>query len=706
MPSLFRAFRGTQCCALVLALLVSLGHTPALALDPSSEHVRASRDIARQLQHVHYRSLKIDTELSPRILDNYLMALDPQKLYFSAEDISFFESYRYQLDKAVRRGDLQPAYLIYQRFIDRTRERLEHNLALLEKGVDQFDFSVDEIMTLDREDAPWAADARALDELWRKRIKNAVLTQKLEGESEDAIEDSLTRRYSNQLKRISQTQSEDVFQVYMNAVTNTYDPHTVYFSPRNSENFKINMSLSLEGIGAVLQSDNEYTKVVRLVPAGPADKQGVLQPADRIIGVGQGKEGEIVNVVGWRLDEVVDLIRGPRQSLVRLEVIPAKSKGEHTTRTLSIVRDKVNLEEQSARSDTIEINRDGRTSTIGIIQIPTFYADFAGLQRGDPDARSTTRDVYRLIQSLQKEKGIEGLIIDLRDNGGGALQEAIALTGLFIERGPTVQVRTADNRVRVYDDPDQSIAYDGPLAVLVNRMSASASEIFAAAIQDYGRGLIVGEQTFGKGTVQSVRGLSHGQLKITEAKFYRISGGSTQHLGVVPDLLLPSVIDKEQIGEDALPEALPWDKISAVRYRELEGFQPVLETLRESHQRRMLADPEYLALIDEIAYVEMLRARNEISLNLEARKAEMAAQKAEELRVVNKRRKAIGEETFASYEALEAWQADNAGQFKRTELRDFYTRETAEILLDMLRIPTRMAGDEQLLQTRTAEVSG
>ncbi len=659
-------------------------------LRPTAEQENVSRDIARQLQYAHYRSLKIDGGVSSQVLDNYLKALDPQRLYLTSADVESFEAYRFRLDGAIKTGQLDPAFLIYKTYQQRLDRQLDFVLRLLDAGLERLSFEGHETLLIDRSEAPWAKDEEALNLLWEKRIKSAVLSQRLTGKKDEEILTSLKRRYESQRKRAWQARSEDVFQTYMNALTNTYDPHTQYFSPRSSENFNINMSLSLEGIGAVLQSDNEFTKVVRLVPAGPADKNGILQPADRIIGVGQGESGEIVNVNGWRLEEVVDLIRGPKQTVVRLEIIPAKSSDENETRIVSIVRDKVKLEDQSAQSDVIRLQRGAHTYSLGVIHIPTFYADFRALQAGDEDARSTTQDVLQLIENL-KQQGIDGLIVDLRNNGGGALQEAIGLTGLFIERGPTVQVRTADDRVRVYDDPDSSIAYTGPLAVLVNRMSASASEIFAAAIQDYGRGIIIGEQTFGKGTVQSVRSLSHGQLKITEAKFYRISGGSTQHKGVLPDLEIPSAIDKREIGEDALPAALPWDQIAAVAFRPFAGFRQGLDEMAEKHRVRMEQHPEYQALLQEIAYVTSLRNQTELSLNESLRREELQTSRQTELRVVNAKRLAEGQEPFKDYETFEAWQEEQASRQEKHDLIDFFTRETAEVLVDGLHLQAQVA---------------
>lgn len=657
---------------------------------PTIDQARASILIARQLQFTHFRNMTINNQLSSQVFDAYLDYLDGQRVYLTREDIEHLGRIRYQLGAALKTGQLQPAFDIYNLVQQRVIERLEFALSVLDQGIDKLDFSRDESILLDRSDADWEADTEALNALWVRRIKNAVLGQRLNGKDDDTIAENLRRRYEGQLKRAYQVRSEDAFQAYMNAFASMWDPHTAYFSPRTSENFNINMSLSLEGIGAVLQSDNEYTKVVRLVPGGPAARQGQLQPADRIIAVGQEDEPP-VNVIGWRLDDVVDLIRGRRDSTVTLEVIPASASDETVTKTIRIRRDVVKLEEQSASSEVLHIDRGGRNYSIGVITIPTFYADFQAMQAGDPNYKSTTRDVRRLITEL-KQEGIDGLVIDLRNNGGGALHEANDLVGLFIEDGPTVQIRNANNDVQVLEDEDPSVAYDGPLVVLVNRLSASASEIFAGAIQDYGRGLVVGSQTFGKGTVQSVRPLNHGQLKITQSKFYRVSGGSTQHRGVIPDIEIPSRIDKTRIGEDALEHALPWDQIEAVPHTRYFDFSSVITQLRQRHEKRFETSPEFQLLQQEIDFLEQQRQVNSVSLNYEKRKARHERIEQVRLGIANARRKLKGEEPFASLEDLEEWQDAQAADLDRTDDElDFIVREGGHIMADMLDLDQRMA---------------
>ncbi len=661
-------------------------------LAPSADMRRAAQELSRQLEYGHYRNMRVDDALSEKLLDNYLKWLDPQRLYFLKSDVEAFSAWRHTLDNELLTGELKSGFAIYNRYQKRVAERLGYMLGLLRDPDWKPDFGKNEMLELDREAAPWPASEAELDDLWRKRLKNAMISQILDEKPREEIRNALIRRYETQLKRLDQTTAEDAFQAYMNALTSLYDPHTSYFSPRVTENFNINMSLSLEGIGAVLQSDNEYTKIVRLVPGGPAERAGGLKPSDRIVGVGQGPDGEIQNVIGWRLDEVVDLIRGPKNSVVRLEILPAKAKSETETRIISIVRDKVRLEEQSAQKKTFTIRRGDKTLRMGVIELPAFYADFQAMQRGDPNYRSTTRDVAKLIRELKSE-GIDGLVIDLRNNGGGALNEAIALTGLFIPSGPTVQVRASDNRVRVYDDPDPSVLYDGPLVVLVNRMSASASEIFAAAIQDYGRGLIVGDQTFGKGTVQTIRPLNHGQVKLTEAKFYRVSGGSTQHKGVLPDLTLPFSIDKTEVGEDALPNALPWDQISSVYHAQYNKWKTVIPALKKAHDTRVSQDPMFQAVMAEQKWLEAQRDIKTVSLNLKARKAEQERQRAEQLAILNLKRQAKGEPPFKTWDEVESWQDEqSASDTGKTDEADAWLKESGQIIADFLVEGPRIAG--------------
>ncbi|MDB2689165.1 carboxy terminal-processing peptidase [Luminiphilus sp.] len=636
---------------------------PAYPLAPTEAQSATLKELVEVIEERHYASRRYDDGLSAQHFAAYIDALDPQRMFFDAADISEFAKWRLELDNAGRSGNLDPAFTIFDRYHQRLKERLESILASLPDTLARFDYSVEEFLVIDHSLMPWADDTSELDDRWRKRLKNQALSLKMADKAPEEIPITLERRYQNQLNRLDQYNAQDVFQIYANTLAEQYDPHTNYFSPRRAENFDINMSLSFEGIGAILQIDDEYAKVARLVPAGPADKQGQLRPSDLIIGVGQGDEGPIEDVVGWRLDEIVDLIRGPQNTTVRLEVIPGKGKTDER-RVVPIQRNEVKLEEQAAQKEIIEFEDESEVKhRIGVIDIPAFYIDFEAYRRGDKNYRSTTRDVKRLIDELVAA-GVEGLVIDLRDNGGGSLQEANQLTGLFIEYGPTVQIRSAESRVWRDGKRRRSNYYEGPLAVMINRLSASASEIFAGAIQDYGRGIVVGEQSFGKGTVQSLVPLQEGQLKITESKFYRISGGSTQHKGVLPDIDYPSVFDPAQIGESALDNALSWDQISPARFNRYQDYNTILPGLMARHQQRAANDPDYRYLEDQVEMAREARKVSALPLQESGRLAMRDEQEAKALAIENRRRSAKG---LATLESLASANDDAEGAMTPTE---------------------------------------
>lgn len=616
-------------------------------LTPEPEYTKLDRIIASLLSYYHYNQGKLDNALSSNTFDNYLQALDFNRSYFLASDIAAFEKYRFRLDDNIRAGNLWPAYDIYNVYQRRVADRTARIHEILRRPVD---FSVPEFLELDRKEASWATSQAELDEIWRKRLKHELLNLILAGKDLDEARETLDKRYDGRQRRTAQSSSEDVFQLYMNAISQAFDPHTAYFSPRNTENFNIQMRLSLEGIGAVLRMEEEQTTIVELVPGGPADLSKELKPNDRIIGVGQGNRGPMVDVVGWRLDDVVDLIRGPRGSVVRLQVLPAESQVSGPIKTVRLVRNEIRLEKQAAKSEVKTIRQDGRSYRIGIITIPTFYLDFAAVQRGASNYRSTTRDVRRLLSQLKAEK-VDGLIVDLRQNGGGSLQEAIELTGLFIESGPVVQIRNTKGEVEVERDPDPTQAYGGPLAVLVDRYSASASEIFAGAIQDYQRGIVIGEQTFGKGTVQSLFDLDRyvtdskdptGQLKLTIAKFYRINGSSTQHRGIIPDIAFPSAFDSQEVGESARENALPWDEILPTRYQTGGSLDGLIPALARRHEARIGSDPAFQELLEDIEITRQALDQTRVSLLESQRRAEREEQQSRELERENRRRLAQG----------------------------------------------------------------
>ncbi len=630
-------------------------------LFPDQRHERIGAIITQFIEQSHYNRVAVDDELSSRVLDRFIESLDRNRLYFLKGDIEYFDTFRNELDDMVKNDSLEPVFDGFQVYQTRVRERLE--FALTQLG-NEPDFTVDETYQFDRSEEPWAETSAELDEIWRRRVKNEALNLVLEGEPWNKVQEVLGKRYSGYLRRLNQVNSDDVFERFMNTFVNTLDPHSHYYSPRSTDEYRIQMSLSYFGIGASLQTEDDFVKIAGIIPGGPAAADGRLKPEDRITGVAQGTDGEVVDVIGWRLDDVVDLIRGPADSVVRLEIIPANALPGSPKKFVDLIRGQVKLEEQAAKSEIIKVPREGREWSIGVIEVPSFYRDYPALGRGDKDFRSTTKDVRRLISELEAD-GIDGLVIDLRGNGGGHLTEATALSGLFIDNGPVVQLRNSNGRISRLDDPDPvaRVAYNGPLAVLVDRFSASASEIFAAAIQDYARGVIVGQQTFGKGTVQNLYPLDQylrseddtgfGQLTLTIGKYYRVTGESTQHRGVDPDILLPSHINTEIIGESVRDSALPWDMIPTTRFRAGKPLDTTIESLTVSHAARAKDDPNFQYQLDMIRTAEEMAARKTLSLNLETRKAEREEELEGRLARENARRAALDLEPIESLDDLE-----------------------------------------------------
>lgn len=667
---------------ILIAVAALLPFTAHATLEPSKMHESAVKSVARAFEKGHYRSQKLDDNLSEIVFDRYIEILDPSRSYFLKSDLDKYSQYRTQLDNQIRKGDLSVAYAIYDLYLTRFNNRQEYLLEKLNQGVD-YEFTENETLPVSREEAPWFASQQEADSYWDKRLKSALLNLKLADRSREEAVETLTKRFTAQRNRALQSESDDVFQTFANALANSYDPHTSYFSPRVSENFQINMSLSLEGIGAVLQTEDEFTKIVSLVPAGPADKSGQLSPADLIVGVAQGEDGEFEDVVGMRLDDVVQLIRGPKDSIVRLEVIPAGSQEGASRRIVSLVRSKVQLEEQAAQSKVIRIDRDGKNYKLGVIEVPAFYIDFAALQKGDPNYRSTTRDVAVLIEEL-KQQNVDGLIIDLRDNGGGSLREANELVGLFISRGPTVQIRDSNGRIDVLGDYDPETLWTGPLTVMINRLSASASEIFAGAIQDYRRGLVVGSRTFGKGTVQTLQPLQHGQIKLTTAKFYRISGESTQHEGVSPDIDFPSLIDEEEIGESALDFALPWDQVRPVRFGRYSELDRWIPELTNRSRARTSDNPDFTHMWDELQLINQQKALTELPLNEAALRQQRDQFDKAQIDIENQRRMAKNQSPISSLDELLAESAD--GEEPVNADAEALLRESGELTIDLIEL--------------------
>ena len=687
--------------ALALWCLSASGATPVVnvqeELAPVARHEKIGQLVTEFIQKSHYRHASVDDELSSKVLDRYIEALDNNRMYLQASDIAAFEKYRYSLDDMVRSEPLDPVFEMFDVYRTRVRQRLDFALSVLET---EPDFSIDEEYIFDREELPWLETSEQLDELWQKRVKNDALSLALAEKNWEETQEVLQKRYSRFLKRMDQVKSDDVFETFMNAFAHTLDPHSSYLSPRNSEEYRIQMSLSYFGIGASLQIEDDYVMVINIIPGGPAAIDGALQPKDKITAVAQGEDGELVDVVGWRLDDVVQLIRGEAETVVRLQIMPAGGLPGAEEKVLNLTRNQVKLEEQAAKSEVITVPRDGRDWRIGVIEVPSFYRDYRALSTGDKNYTSTTKDVKRLIGELE-DQGIEGLVIDLRDNGGGHLTEATALSGLFIDNGPVVQLRNSNGRISRLDDPDPvpRVAYNGPLAVLVNRYSASASEIFAAVIQDYARGVIIGQQTFGKGTVQNLYSLDQyvrrpddeglGQLTLTIGKYYRVTGESTQHRGVDPDISLPSHIDAAIVGESVRESALPWDTIRTTKFRPGEPLDSTISSLSASHNQRSQGDPDFQYLVEGIRDIEEVRAKKAVSLNIEKRMEERQDGMNRRLERENARRAALQLEPIATVEELEDMDAP-----------DVHLDQAADIVTDLAVLrevevaPTRAARNE------------
>jgi carboxyl-terminal processing protease len=624
---------GVVCAGYAYASAPSSPSVGTPLLKPAPTDGEAAVWATRFLTKFHYKPMPLDDAMSAQIFKRYLDSLDSDRLFFTQADIDRFGDYKTKLDDAIYDQDLTAPFAIFNLYEQRVAERVTYARGLLPKG---FDFTADETYQFDREKTPWAKSETELDDLWRKRIKNDWLRLKLAGKADKDIRDTLDKRYANYLDRVKQLNSEDVFQTFMNSYAMSIEPHTNYLGPRASENFDIAMKLSLEGIGAVLQRDEDYTAIREIVPGGPAALSNKLKVGDRVVGVGQGDHGPIVDVVGWRLDDVVEKIRGTKDTVVRLEVLPADAGPDGKHMTIALTRKKVSIEEQAAKKSVIEVKAGDHTRHIGVISLPTFYQDFDARRRGDADYKSATRDVEKLLGELKKDK-VDGVIVDLRNNGGGSLAEATDLTGLFIDKGPVVQVRNATGQVEEEEDPHPGMAWDGPLAVLVNRASASASEIFAAAIQDYGRGVIIGEPTFGKGTVQNLVDLDevahnekpeYGEVKMTIAQFFRVNGGSTQLRGVTPDISFPLTVDASEFGESSYDNALPWTSIAPAHYQPAADLKPIVPMLVERHDTRVKTNLEWQNFAAEIADARATRAEKTVSLNEEARKKQRDEEEA------------------------------------------------------------------------------
>lgn len=631
----------------------------------------------------HFAEIEIDDELSELWLQKYLESLDPSHAYLLQADIrEFRQNYATELDDLAKAGDLTAAKEIYDRFRGRALEQIEELLARLEDPEYQFNYGTNATLPIDRDELDWPENEAAADLLWEQTLTLGMLNLELSEQEEEEARDSLIRRYHTQLNNLNQQNARDVAAYYFNSLARLYDPHTDYFSPRESEDFNINMSLSLQGIGAQLVTEDEFTKIVELIPGGPADLNGELGPEDLIVEVGEGTDCDFIDVVGWRLNDVVDRIRGEKGSTIRLKVIPADADIQSEERKIvTLVRDEIKLEEQAAKGEVLEVDTGADQYAIGVIDIPSFYLDFEALRNRDPDYRSTTNDTRRILRDFQ-EQGVDAVIIDLRGNGGGSLLESATLTDLFVDPGPVVQIRDSANNVYRDQRARGRQEYTGPLMVLIDRLSASASEIFAGAIQDYNRGIVIGSRSFGKGTVQTVMDLPEGQLKLTESKFYRITGESTQHNGVVPDIFLPSFFDEEEIGESSYDNPLAWDEIGGIPHRSYEDYSPYYPQLIAMHEERLSSDPDLIYLKGVISAAEERRQRETISLNLEERQTDRDYWDDLDENLLNEWKLAKGipldeEEEESNIGASDAEAVDSEEQIASTDSEEDQTEEDA-----------------------------
>ena len=682
-----------------LALTNSFAEAPTVSVDElasTKNHEKITRIITHIINSYHYKKKELDDTLSAVILNKYLKNLDQNRIFFTITDIQEFLIYEKQIDDALQEQDLTIAFDIFKIYRQRVDERVSYALTLLKQD---FAFDVEEQYKFDRRELPWASDKKELNEIWRKRVKNDILNLHLADKKINEAKEILRKRYERTRVSAFQLDANDVYQIFINAYTTSIEPHTAYFSPRTSENFDISMRLSLEGIGAVLRNENEYTQVQRVIPGGPADLSNQIHADDKIIGVGQGRTNEVIDVVGWRLDDVVDLIRGPKDTVLRLEILPKDTGPEGPTKIITLTRNKIKLEEQAAQSSIIEIPES--SVRIGVIDLPTFYIDFAAQAKGDEDYKSTSRDVRKLITKLQKES-IDGLVIDLRGNGGGSLSEALELTGLFIKEGPIVQTKDSSGKVETNFDPDPAIIYRGPLAVLVDRNSASASEIFAGAIQDYRRGIIIGEPTFGKGTVQNVVDLNrfirnseinHGRLKTTVAQFFRISGGSNQHKGVIPDIIYPTAVDATEYGESALDNALPWDKVAPAKYIQVNAPVDNFSIALELHKDRIQSDKSFKLFLKQLQLIRDANDKKEISLLESKRKKEREQLQTTRRQLKNELRIAQGLEPLQGAQEID--EPENEDEDKDKDKMDLLLNESARILYDLIVLTPVMSTDLQ-----------
>jgi len=686
-------------------------------IKPDEQQSLVAKEVVGLIENYNYKKIKLNDSISSLIFDRYIKALDPSKYYFLESDIKEFEANRNSLDDDLRIGDLSAPFYIFNVYLKRYNERVDYSISQIKA---KYDFNQNDTYVYDREKMPWTKSTAELNEIWKKRVKYELINLKIAGTEEAKNVETLTKRYTSLKSQAAKFNNQDVFQILMDSFTEAIDPHTNYFNPRNAEAFNQEMSRSLEGIGAVLQSENEVTKIASVMPGGPAFKSKKLNAGDKIIAVAQGANGEFEDIVGWRIDNAVSKIKGPKGTTVRLKVIPVGQELSSKPQIITLVREKIILADQSAKKTVKTVESDGKPYKIGVIKIPAFYADFKAANAGDPNYKSTTRDVKLLIDTLKNMDKVDAIVVDLRANGGGSLNEAIDLSGLFIGKGPVVQVKDYKNSVKVYKDEDSNITWDGPLGVMIDRLSASASEIFAGAIQDYGRGIVMGTQSYGKGTVQSSIDLNSlmnsgmlqqlaalfkkkegekkavtikkdnnsptvtivdkngvpvlGQINLTMAKFYRVNGNSTQHKGVIPDISFPSIYPLDKIGEDTEPSALPFDMVNPSAYTTVYDLNAVKGNLIKSHEKRMAKSLDYKMLKEDIAEGKKRESETSVTLNEAKLKAERDALEAKSLARLNQVRAEKGLAPLKKGEKT-----------PKQEASDFIEDESMNIMVDFMK---------------------
>ncbi len=685
-------------------------------IKPDEQQSLVTKEVVGLLENYNYKKPKLNDSISSIVFDRYIKALDPSRYYFLESDIKEFEANRYNLDDDFRIGDLSTPFYIFNVYLKRYNERVNYSISQIKN---KYDFNQNDTYVYDREKLPWAKSVAELDDIWKKRVKYELVNLKIAGTDDAKNVETLTKRYTSLKSQAAKFNNQDVFQILMDAFTEAIDPHTNYFNPRNAEAFNQEMSRSLEGIGAVLQSENEVTKIASIMPGGPAFKSKKLNAGDKIIAVAQGADGEFEDIIGWRIDNAVSKIKGPKGTTVRLKVIPVGQELSSKPQIITLVREKIILADQSAKKIVKTVESDGKPYKIGVIKIPAFYADFKAANAGDPNYKSTTRDVRLLIDTLKNMDKVDAIVVDLRANGGGSLNEAIELSGLFIGKGPVVQVKDYRNSVKVYKDEDNNIVWDGPMGVMIDRLSASASEIFAGAIQDYGRGIVMGTQSYGKGTVQSSIDLNSlmnssmlqklaalfkknegekktintkdansptvtivdkngvpqlGQINLTMAKFYRVSGSSTQHKGVIPDINFPSIYPLDKIGEDTEPSALPFDMVNPSTYTTVYDLNAAKAALLKLHEKRMSKSLDYKMLKEDIAEGKKRENETSITLNETKLKAERDALEAKSLARLNQVRAEKGLAPLKKGEKT-----------PKQEASDFIEDESMNIMVDFMK---------------------